>query len=169
MTDRTASPSYFQHLARYNTWANGLLYAACAALPAAEYHRARPSFFGSIHATLNHLLVADRIWFGRITGNAPDIALNAELYADLPSLRTAREAEDARIETLVQGMSEADLLRPVRYGNSSGKTFADPLVELLPHVFNHQTHHRGQVHDMLSQTDVAPPSLDLIAYQRGRR
>lgn len=166
MSDHAATPAYFLHLARYNKWANHTLYAACAALPAAEYHRSRPSYFGSIHATLNHLLVADRIWFGRLTGNVPDYALNAELFADLPALRSAREAEDTRIETLLEGWGAAELLRPVRYTTVSGMTFDDPPVALLPHIFNHQTHHRGQVHDMLSQTDVAPPALDLIYYQR---
>lgn len=169
MTVPAATPAYFQHLARYNTWANGVLYAACAALSAEEYHRARPSFFGSIHATLNHLLVADRIWFGRIAGDAPSHALNAELYPDLATLRAARAAEDQRIEAYTAELTAEALQHPVRYINSAGDTFADPAVALLPHIFNHHAHHRGQVHGLLSQTDVAPPSLDLIVFQRRQR
>jgi len=148
--------------ARYNRLANERLYEACATLPDAERKRRRPAFFGSIHATLNHIMVGDRIWLARFVGQeAPPIALDAVLYDEFDDLRTARTAEDARIEAFAAGLTAVDLAGDVVYVNSRGDRHADPMAVLMAHVFNHQTHHRGQVHDMLTQTAVPPPSLDL--------
>lgn len=158
---------YFRTLARYNAWANRRLYAACGALSSDEIAAPRPSFFGSILATLNHLLVADRIWVGRIAGVPAAVQqLNAVLHADFPALRTAREAEDARLLALVEGLDEARLAGTLSYANTAGRPFETPLRLVLAHLFNHQAHHRGQTHGLLSQTEVPPPSLDLIAYVR---
>lgn len=158
---------YFASLARYNAWANARLYDACESLPEKEYRKARPSFFGSIHATLNHILVGDRIWLDRIEGIAGEMPpLDAILYDDLAPLRAAREAEDARIARLVGGLGDGALEGAVTYHNSKGDRFDTPLRYVLGHFFNHQTHHRGQVHDMLSQTGIDPPPLDLIFYLR---
>jgi uncharacterized damage-inducible protein DinB len=156
----------FERMAAYNTWANRRLYAACAELEDA-YYAPRPAFFGSIHRTLNHLLVADRIWMGRLEGvPGPSMALDTELYAERHELRRAREAEDGRIARFVAGLDEASLGRQLVYRNLSGHEFRDPVGLVLQHVFNHQTHHRGQVHGLLSGTPVAPPPLDLILYVR---
>ncbi len=159
--------TYFGRLAAYNTWANQRLYAACDALSESAYLQPRAAFFGGIHGTLNHILVGDRIWFARFEGRQPAItALDQQLYGDLAGLRVARVAEDARIEAFVRDLGEGDFSRPVAYQNLAGEADEQPLEALLGHVFNHQTHHRGQVHDQLSQTKVAPPALDLIAFLR---
>ncbi len=98
-------------MARYNAWANQRLYAACAALPPQDYHAARPSFFGSIHATLNHILVADSIWMGRFTGNPPPgvTRLDQILHADFTSLQAARMAKDAEIIAFCDALTETDI------------------------------------------------------------
>lgn len=159
--------AYFRTLARYNAWANRRLYAACAALPEAEVLKPRPSFFGSIHATLNHILVGDRMWIGRITGHPPQIpSLDTILYADFVGLRVAREAEDAHIINVIEGLDEARLDADLAYTTFRGETHRTPLRLVLGHMFNHETHHRGQVHGLLSQTAVPPPELDLIYYVR---
>ena len=158
-----------RRMATYNRWANERLFEACAGLDDATYFERRPAFFGSIHLTLNHLLVADRIWLSRIGGAAVlDLKLDTELYRDRDELRAGREAEDGRIVALMEGLDEGALDRPVRYRNSSGREFNDPLGLILQHMFNHGTHHRGQVHGLLSATAVAPPPLDLIFYARER-
>jgi uncharacterized damage-inducible protein DinB len=158
---------YFRSFARYNQWANRRLYAACAALPEPEYMKPRASFFGSLHATLNHILVADRIWMGRLVGHDPGIkALDQMLYGDLAGLRVAREAEDAQIIAFVEGLDEPTFNTTLRYKSMAGKAQATPLRWVLAHLFNHQTHHRGQAHGLLSQTAVPPPELDLIYYLR---
>ena len=154
-------------LARYNRWANGRLYDACATLPEADYRAARPAFFGAIHRTLNHILLADRLWLARIRGDAPiALPLDAELYATLAELRAARVVEDDGIVAYLDGLEAAALEEDVHYTNTRGDPFATPLGVILQHLFNHATHHRGQVHDMLTQTEVAPPPLDLIYFVR---
>ena len=152
----------FRMLARYNTLANGRLYEACARLPAAERKKARPAFFGSIHGTLNHIMVGDRIWLARFEGaQVPSSNLDAVLYEGFEELREARQAEDARVEAFASSLDERFLEAEIRYTNNEGNVDSDPVYLLVAHLFNHQTHHRGQVHDMLSQTDVPPPVLDL--------
>jgi uncharacterized damage-inducible protein DinB len=149
-------------MARYNRLANERLYAACATLPDAERKRPRPAFFGSIHGTLNHIMVGDRIWLARFAGReVPSTGLDAILYEDFAALRAARAGEDARIEAFAAALTAAGLDREIVYVNNRGDRHADPMPLLAAHLFNHQTHHRGQIHDMLSQTDVPPPSLDL--------
>jgi len=121
-----------------------------------------------VHGTLNHLLVGDRIWMQRLTGegDAPT-SLDAILCDDLKSLRAARAEEDARIIAFVAGLSDADLARKVRYRTISRPAeIEQELGYALPHVFNHQTHHRGQVHGLLTRITGDAPSLDLILYQR---
>jgi uncharacterized damage-inducible protein DinB len=158
---------YFLTLARYNAWANRRLYDACAALSEAEYMKPRPAFFGSIHGTLNHLLVGDRIWIARIQHKPnPKITLDQVLYGDFVALRVARQAEDDHLINLIGGIAERSLDQPLAYASTKGQRQQTPLRLVLAHLFNHQTHHRGQVHGLLSQTGVAPPSLDLIYYLR---
>jgi uncharacterized damage-inducible protein DinB len=159
---------HLRRMARYNRWANRRLYAACGELPSTEYHKPRPAFFGSIHGTLNHLLVGDRIWLARIEGEPyPDLRLDDQPYGSLGELREARVAEDGRMIELVDGYQDADLPRPMRYRLlTQPETAETPLHLCWLNLFNHQTHHRGQVHDQLTQTAVPPPPLDLIFYLR---
>ena len=158
---------HFRLLAGFNRWANGRIYDTAAALGAADYFKTRAcAYFGSIHGTLNHLLLVDRLWFGRLEGETPAISrLDEILYDDFAALRAARETEDARIVALLQGMDEADLAADRRF-----TLIAEPgervmgVQLMLTTVFNHQTHHRGQVHAMLKEAGVAPPEIDVILY-----
>ena len=153
---------HFRMLAQYNKLANATLYAACARLTDEEYHKTRPAFFRSIHGTLNHLLVGDRIWMGRFEGPPmPSTPLAAVLHATLADLQSARVTEDTRIDVFAQRLEMALVAGHMTYTNNAGMRCRDPVTLLLAHFFNHQTHHRGQVHDMLSQTAVPPPSLDM--------
>ncbi len=161
---RTNDPlvRHFQTLAVYNTLANQRLYEACLRLSDEERKRRRRAFFGSIHGTLNHLMVGDRIWLARLAGeDVPSTNLDAILHEDFEELRRARQEEDARIEAFANGIGEDFLSGVIRYVNNEGRTLEDPVHLLVAHFFNHQTHHRGQVHDMLTQTEVTPPVLDL--------
>src|SRR5215510_3727451 len=121
--------TYFRRFARYNAWANRRLYDACAALGYAEYRAQRPSFFGSIHATLNHMLVADRVWMGRFEGVPSGIErLDQILYDEFADLRVARESEDARILAFVAGLGEGTIADPLRYRNMAGEPQETPLA-----------------------------------------
>ncbi|QFU15560.1 DinB family protein [Microvirga thermotolerans] len=155
-------------LAAYNAWCNQRLYDAAAELPDADYRADRGAFFKSIHGTLNHLLVADRIWMRRFTGQGEAPArLDAILFEDLGSLRDARWKEDERIMSYAEGLTEADLAGRIRYRTLTNPAdIEQPLAPALLHFFNHQTHHRGQVHALLTGLGRDAPSLDLILFQR---
>jgi len=153
---------HFTMLALYNRLANQRLFEVCGQLSDAERKRHRPAFFGSIHATLNHIMVGDRIWMARFAGlEAPSTGLDAILFESFDELRAARQAEDGRIERFAAGLTHQFLEGTITYVNNEGRTLTDPTHILLTHFFNHQTHHRGQVHDQLTQTNVAPPVLDV--------
>jgi len=159
--------SYFQRMARYNGWANALLYAAAAEMPAEDYGRELSAFFGSLKGTLNHVLVADRIWMRRLTGEGETYAdLNRVLHDDLESLAAARIAEDERIASWVGELTETDFEEDFHYANMAGDPFTDRLDLLLCHFFNHQTHHRGQAHAIFSALGHTPHSMDLIYFSR---
>lgn len=160
MTD--AQVRNFQMLARYNALANRRLYEACARLTGAERKKYRRAFFGSIHGTLNHLMMSDHIWLARFAGEEnPSTNLDAILYKDFGELREARKKEDSRIEAFAAGIDERFLKGTIRYVNNEGRALEEPVELLVAHFFNHQTHHCGQVHDTLTQTEIPPPVLDL--------
>ena len=151
-------------MARFNAWANDRLYGCVAGLSEGAYRKDRKAYFGSIHNTLNHLLVVDRLWTGRLKETDHGIeSLDQILHDDFDSLRGARKTEDQGLVDLVDGLSEAALQSPVTYrrmiGEGTHKTRRDHILITL---YNHQTHHRGQVHAMLTQQGVDPPPLDVI-------
>jgi uncharacterized damage-inducible protein DinB len=162
--------SRYRMFAGYNTWCNARLYEAAATVAEADYRADRGAFFKSLHGTLNHLLVGDRIWMTRFTGTGEvPKSLDAILYDDFAALREARQAEDERISRYVAGLSEADLAGSIRYRTLVRPAeIEQPLAPALDHFFNHQTHHRGQAHALLSAVigNEATPSFDLIIYQR---
>ena len=158
---------YFRTLARYNLWANNRLYNACADLPDEARRLDRKAFFGSLHATLNHLLAGDRIWMGRIRHRDHGVTrLDEVLYDDFAELRAARIAEDVGIAAYADGLKAEDMLTILEYRSFTAGAGRTPLPLVLGHMFNHQTHHRGQAHAMLSQAGLAAPSLDLLYYLR---
>ena len=166
--------AHFDEFAGYNAWANALLYDAAATLSASQYRRDGRAFFKSVHGTLNHLLVTDRVWFSRcagmdaIQGPLP-VTLDAILHEDLAELRAAREREDAAILRYVRGLDESAYGGLISYRRvSTPEAQTQPLVQALAHWFNHQTHHRGQAHALITRWGgvAAGPELDLLYYQR---
>jgi uncharacterized damage-inducible protein DinB len=161
--------AHFAQFASYNRWANARLYEAALALDEKDYRRNVGAFFKSLHGTLNHLLLTDRIWMKRLTGEGEHpIRLDAIIYEDRLQLASARADQDDRIADYVGSLDEAAILSPLKYTTSSGKPFEHTRGAILAHLFNHQTHHRGQAHTILSIcTGCEPPSLDLLGLQRG--
>jgi uncharacterized damage-inducible protein DinB len=155
-------------MAAYNRWANGLVYDAAAALSAEELHHHTGAFFGSIFGTLSHLLTADRVWLNRFTGQGPrPAALDERPFSTFGELRAARGIEDARIIAYVDGLSEEDLERQISYTPlSSPGLVQHRLRPALNHMFNHQTHHRGQVHAGLTGLGKTSLAIDLIYFLR---
>ena len=159
---------HFRMLGGYNAWANARLYEAAARLDGDQYRADRGAFFKSVHGTLNHLLATDRVWMQRFTGTgtAPD-RLDAILFETLDELRPAREAEDRRIVDFVDALDDARLAGSIRYRRvTTPEIFEQSLSLALAHWFNHQTHHRGQVHGLLTGLVGQAPELDLLFYQR---
>jgi uncharacterized damage-inducible protein DinB len=152
----------FRMFARYNRIANVRLYEQCGKLDLVEYRRERPGSFGSIHNLLNHILLGDRIWMSRFAGGGNTTPpLNSILFETFAELSSARIEQDASIEAYFEKVDGDFLTRPLSYTNSQGKDYLEPTPVAVLHFFNHQTHHQGQVHVMISQTDVRPPSLDM--------
>ena len=157
---------YCALMARYNAWMNGKLYEVCAAIDDAERRRDRGAFFGSIHATLDHVVYADLAFLSRFTGDPPEAPeLGVELYRDFDALRDARNALDARIERWVEGFTDEWLARALSYASKvDGAARSLPHWALVVHMFNHATHHRGQVTTLLSQMglDVGPTDIPFM-------
>jgi uncharacterized damage-inducible protein DinB len=157
-------------LAGYNRWANERLYEAVERVPADEYRKPRGAFFGSLSGTLNHLVVADRIWMRRFTGEGPaHTRLDDTVSDELAALAVARREEDERIIAYVDSLTDAELGERFTYRTiTSPADVTQPRGPALTHFFNHQTHHRGQAHCLLTMIggNDAAPSLDLILFQR---
>ncbi len=159
---------HFEQFAAYNKWANARLYEAALKLDDASYRKDVGAFFKSMHGTLNHLLLVDRRWFGRLMGSddGPQ-KLNTILYESRTDLAAARAEEDDKIVRTVSSYTADDLDKTIAYSTTSGKPQVQKREEILAHVFNHQTHHRGQAHTIISLlTGKEPPPLDLLLFQR---
>jgi uncharacterized damage-inducible protein DinB len=156
--------AHFERMSRYNRWANRRLYGAVAQLDEAEFHAPRSGFFPSLAKTMNHLVVTDRIWLARLNGSPIAAQLNEMPYEDLPALTAAREAEDQRLIAFFKTLTPERIDGVFDYKNMAGEARSQPMLAVLAHIFNHQTHHRGQAHAMLAGTRVAPPPLDLIYF-----
>ncbi|MBX4928379.1 DinB family protein [Rhizobium binae] len=158
----------YRMFAAYNRWANAQVYAAAAELSDPELRSDRGAFFGSLHRTLNHLLVADRIWMKRFTGagDAPT-SLDAVLFEAFDALAAARKAEDERIIAWTSTLDEPRLAANFTYSPvTQAIAMTQPLWTALSHLFNHQTHHRGQCHMTLTALGKASLGLDLIYFLR---
>lgn len=168
------SPEWLGASARYNRWMNERLYALAATLSDEARKRDVGAFFKSIHGTFNHLLLADRVWLARFKGVAiPEGSmgpggirtLDQELYADFDDLRRERALTDAELASWVSDLSHERLTAPLVYMRF-GQRQESPLWWAVAHVFNHQTHHRGQITSLLTQQGCDPGVTDLFAMLR---
>ena len=171
------STAHFAQLAAYNEWMNRKLYGAAAPLPAERLHEDRGAFFGSVFGTLNHLVIADLIWFKRIAAGVPGLAslqcldelprpssLDHRLCATLPELDALRVQLDAAISAFCAEVRDAHLDGALTWTSMKGIASTKRLGDVLLHVFNHQTHHRGQATTLFSQMgiDVGPTDILLL-------
>ncbi|MBC7172283.1 MAG: DinB family protein [Polyangiaceae bacterium] len=157
-------------MAAYNRWQNENLYGAADALSDAERKRDRGAFFGSIHRTLNHILWADEVWMGRLAAHphpATPVNRSGDRFEDWDELRAARVGLDADIVAWAETLDAAWLAGSPGGSSSERKT---KLLRthgfLVMHVFNHQTHHRGQIHAMLTAAGARPGDTDLFKMER---
>lgn len=157
--------SAIQMLTRYNAWANGAIFDAVAALPVGEAIKHRPTLFKNIVNTLNHLHLVDLIWQAHIENRDHGIkALNTILYTDLAELWSAQQAIDAWYITWCDALSEADADETVRLTLIGGKQGEMRRSEIVLHMVNHTSYHRGFVADMFFQIPARPPLTDLPVF-----
>lgn len=163
------TPAYVKTMARYNRWQNGSLYGAADTLSDGDRKRERGAFFGSIHGTLAHLMFGDGIWMSRFAADdsyrplAKSIPESPSAFPDWGVLKAERIALDARIIGWAEGVSQADLDGDLTwYSGAMKATVTRPRALLIAHFFNHQTHHRGQVHAMLTAAGAKPDDTDLM-------
>jgi uncharacterized damage-inducible protein DinB len=158
--------TYALLMAEYNVWMNGKVYAACARLSDEERRRDRGAFFKSIHGTLNHLVWGDRGWLPRFNGKTyPTGPVGVDLYDDFGQLTAARAEMDAEILVWARGVTPDWLAAPMTWTSKLyGFTQTHPRWVQVTQMFNHQTHHRGQVHAMLTAAgiDIGPTDLPVL-------
>ena len=167
----------YRFLARYNRWMNQRLYAACEMLPDEQRKADQGAFFKSIHHTLTHLVLADKMWLTRFAKQGVEFAVltpwllvvpevsdyTSNLYPDWADLKQTRDALDAVMEQWLANMPAEFLSSTMRYANTKGVQREHPVWQALTHFFNHQTHHRGQVTTLLTQQGMDVGLTDLIA------
>ena len=158
--------TYARLMAEYNRWMNEKLYAGCARLTDEDRKRDRGAFFKSIHGTLNHLVWGDRAWLPRFNGKTyPTGPAGVDLYDDFAALTAARVEMDAEILDWARGVTAAELAEPMTWTSRMyGFTQTHPRWVQVVQMVNHQTHHRGQAHAMLTAAgvDIGPTDVPVL-------
>ena len=155
---------YFQTLSQYNQWMNERLYQVCEAIPDSVRKEDRGAFFRSIHGTLNHILLADKLWLVRFHYQPCEFhSLDQELYTEFEALRQERQKTDQEIQDWVDSLTQEQLAAPLTFNSlSQRRECVFPLGHVALHFFNHQTHHRGQLTTLLTQCGYEPGVTDLL-------
>ena len=164
-SDLPITPAYVRTMAAYNAEMNRRFYAAAERLGEAERRADRGAFWRSVHGTLCHVLWADRLWLSRFgVGKAPDVPISESggLIDGFAELRAAREAQDLAIRDWADALAPADLGGDLAWwSGAAGRDMVKPRALCVMQIFNHQTHHRGQVHALLTARGEATGATDL--------
>ena len=161
------TPAYCSMMARYNSWQNSQLTTALDKVSAQELTAERGAFFGSILGTLNHILWADRIWMSRFDASfaAPEegIPESPALCPDYTAWKAARGEMDRWVEDWATQVTQSDLSGDLAwYSGAAGRDVTRPRAFCVTHMFNHQTHHRGQLHAMMTNAALVGNTSDLF-------
>lgn len=160
------TPEYCRVMARYNAWQNNSLWHVVEKIPLAELDQDRGAFFGSIRATLNHLLWGDLLWMGRFDGGEPptlDLKESVNMTPTMPVWWAERFRTDGRIRVWANELSALDIVGTITWTSmAAGRDITKPTSHCITHFFNHQTHHRGQVHAMLTALGHKMDDTDLV-------
>lgn len=160
------TPDYARQLYDFNAWANRRVLDACAALTPEQFTRPLGSSFSSVRDTLAHVAGVEWLWRERWRGRSPASIPAAELYADLAALRAPWEKVGGELLAFVRALAASDLGRRVSYRNTAGQAYESEMWEMLAHLVNHGSYHRGQVITLLRQLGAAAPATDFIAFRR---
>lgn len=158
------TPARAQDLFAYNRWANHRILATAAGLSAEALGRDLRVSYGSVLGTARHLAWAEWLWLGRWLVGQPTVSPNPLDAADLSDLLTRLNALEQAQRTFFQGLTAADCVRAISYDNPPGTTLTYTLGEMIQHVVNHSTYHRGQIVGLLRQLGATPPPTDYLVY-----
>jgi uncharacterized damage-inducible protein DinB len=153
----------------YHYWARDRMIEAAAALTAEQYETDLGSSFKSVRETATHIYAAEWIWYQRWHGESPTTLLTADRFADLAALTAAWAEHERKMRAFVDGLDDGGVARVIEFKLLSGQTGASPVWQMVQHVVNHASYHRGQITTMLRQLGAKPAqSMDMIAYYRTR-
>jgi uncharacterized damage-inducible protein DinB len=159
--------SDLQTLIEYHVWARGRMLDGVEPLAPEQFTRDLGNSFKSIQETVTHLYFADWVWLKRWQGDSPAGKVPIEQFVDVAAARRAWSEHDTKLQALVDGLGEAGVNRVFQYQMINGSSGSSPFWQMLQHLVNHGSYHRGQVTTMLRQMGVAPPkSMDMIAFYR---
>jgi uncharacterized damage-inducible protein DinB len=162
------TPQEFRTLYEYDAWANAKMLNACKALTQEQLTRGLGNSFGSVRDTLVHILGAQIVWIERLTGGEPVGLPAPDGYPDLAAVRMKWAEIEPRLQAYVNGLTAADAERVLEYRNVKGTVFHDPIGNILQHLANHGSYHRGQVTTLLRQLGATPVNTDMIGFYRER-
>jgi len=153
----------------YHYWARDRMFEAIELLTAEQYHKDLGSSFKSIRDTATHIYAAEWAWHERWQGRSPTALITPDRFADLAALRASWNGSERDIRSFVDGLDNAGINRVINYKLLSGAEGASPIWQMVQHVVNHASYHRGQVTTMLRQLGARPAqSMDMIAFYRSR-
>ncbi len=162
--------AYLQTLLDYHYWARDIILDAVTELPRETFTRPVESSFRSVRDTVAHIYAADLVWYTRWVGQSPGSLTEYDQFPDVTSIRTAWKALESNVRQFVIDLGEAGVSRTFEYRLLSGAADAAPFWQMLVHVVNHGSYHRGQVTTLLRQLGEPPPKpTDMIAFFRTRR
>ncbi len=152
-------------LADYHQWAHARLLQYVEALSKEEYHQPCGLYFTSVHGTYNHMLVGDYLWYGRFVNERVDLpGLDHELCTSRASLVAALTVQTNKWVDYIEQLTEGRLEENLTYHSVAGVQYSLPKGQLLAHVFNHGTHHRGQVSSIVTQLGYPCPEIDMVYF-----
>jgi len=158
-----------QTMLDYHYWARDRMFEALEPLTAEQVNRDMGNSFKSIRDTVAHLYAAEWAWYSRWQGTSPDKLLPADMFPDLAAVRLASTELEAKIRAYVEALGEANVTKVIEYKLLSGQPGASPVWQMVQHLVNHASYHRGQVTTMLRQLGAQPAKpLDMIAFYRSR-
>jgi len=155
---------YFQQLHDYSCWANQRYLAVAERLTDEQLHRMQGHSWGDVHALLVHMLSSEWVWLQRWQGSSPKGHLDKADFPTLDALKARWAEQEAEMRGFIGTQTDESLQAAITYANFSGETFSVPLWQMLMHVANHETHHRGELAAMFALMDVPHPEEEVIQY-----
>jgi uncharacterized damage-inducible protein DinB len=155
---------YLETLYEYNFWANHRYFTVAEGLNAEQLHREQGHSWGSLQAMFVHMLSSEWVWLQRWHGSSPKGHLNPADFPTLVSIKERWSKQEAELRAFIGSQTEDSLRSVITYSNLSGQTFRVPLWQMLGHLANHETHHRGELAAMFALMDVPHPEEEMIQY-----